>query len=245
MVPVLYNHVPFFKEYREPMVGGGTFFLYLRSLHYNKNFWINDLDYRLYCFWKTVRDKPYELVEAINQIIHDYKDGRDLFEYANEKIDSVSNEFDIAVFYYILNRISFNGAAQLSGFSSSSYNNFMKSKALNKILQNSILLRDVKITNMDYADVLLEEGDDVFAYLDPPYFDVNLLYGINGVIHKNFDHNRFKEICDKTKHKILITYNQHKYIEELFSQYVIIREDLFYSMTSDKRKVTNLIIKNY
>ena len=43
-----------FSEYREPFVGGGSLFIYLRQKRPDLKIWINDLNYELYCFWKYV-----------------------------------------------------------------------------------------------------------------------------------------------------------------------------------------------
>ena len=53
-------------EFREPFVGGGYVFFAIGSLFQNriKSYWINDLNYDLYCFWKQARDHDPGLVEA-------------------------------------------------------------------------------------------------------------------------------------------------------------------------------------
>ena len=43
------------SEFREPFVGGGSVFFAIRSLFQDriKSYWINDLNYDLYCFLET------------------------------------------------------------------------------------------------------------------------------------------------------------------------------------------------
>ena len=55
------------SEFREPFVGGGSVFFAIRSLFQSriKSYWINDLNYDLYCFWKQVRDNAPDLVETL------------------------------------------------------------------------------------------------------------------------------------------------------------------------------------
>ena len=63
------------------------------------------------------------------------------------------------------------------------------------------------------------KGDDVFIFLDPPYFSAmkSALYGKNGKMHKGFDHQRFAEVMKRCKHKWLITYDDSEYVRDLFS----------------------------
>lgn len=42
--------LPPFREFREPMVGGGSVFFRVRQMYPNRSYWINDLNYELYCF---------------------------------------------------------------------------------------------------------------------------------------------------------------------------------------------------
>lgn len=41
-----------FSEYREPFVGGGSVFIYLKQKFPHIKFWINDLNRELFLFWK-------------------------------------------------------------------------------------------------------------------------------------------------------------------------------------------------
>lgn len=78
---------------------------------------------------------------------------------------------------------------------------------------------ETKITNLDYQEIIDESGEDVFIFLDPLYYSAtkSALYGKNGNLHKCFDHKRFAEVMKKTSHKWLITYDDSRYIRNLFS----------------------------
>jgi DNA adenine methylase len=55
--------IPDFNEYREPFVGGGSLFIYLKQLSPDKKFWINDLYKPLYYFWFQTKSNPEELLQ--------------------------------------------------------------------------------------------------------------------------------------------------------------------------------------
>lgn len=79
---------PKIKDYREPFVGGASVFFAIRSIFQNHidAYWINDLNYDLYCFWKQTRDSVTKLVNAISDTKANYSNGRVLFdEYTHAK----------------------------------------------------------------------------------------------------------------------------------------------------------------
>src|SRR6185437_160577 len=45
------------REYREPMVDGGSVFLHARAEGIARKYWINDRFTELISFWQTVQDK--------------------------------------------------------------------------------------------------------------------------------------------------------------------------------------------
>lgn len=85
---------------------------------------------------------------------------------------------------------------------------------------------------MDYEEVVKAEGENVFIFLDPPYFSAtkSALYGKNGKLHKGFDHERFAETMKSCNHKWLITYDNCEYIKDLFSFANISEWNLMYGM---------------
>lgn len=50
-VPKVLAFMPAFKEFREPIIGVGSFFLNLNERFPERVFWINDLNRDLFSFW--------------------------------------------------------------------------------------------------------------------------------------------------------------------------------------------------
>jgi DNA adenine methylase len=61
------------------MVGGGSVFLRVKQIYPRCQYWINDINYELYCFWKMTRDNVGALVDAVREIKERRQDGRQLF----------------------------------------------------------------------------------------------------------------------------------------------------------------------
>ncbi|MBX0310482.1 MAG: DNA adenine methylase, partial [Sulfurihydrogenibium sp.] len=96
-----------------------------------------------------------------------------------------------------------------------------------------------------------EDGEDVFIFLDPPYYSTikSKLYGKNGDLHLNFDHERFASNMKKCQHLWLITYDDCIEIRELFSFAYIYPWELQYGMNNyrqgNAKKGKELFIANY
>lgn len=245
-------HVPLdFTEYREPFVGGGSVFLGIKQLNNPvKSYWINDLNHDLYCFWQSARDDIEALAEKVTEIKQKYTDGRELFEYFT-CADLKLNEFGRAVRFFVLNRITFSGTVDSGGYSQQAFERRFTDSSISRLRLISPLLSSVQITNQDYAELLFQEGDRVFIFLDPPYFNAtkSRLYGFRGGLHTSFDHERFAANMRRCPHKWLITYDDSLEIRKLFSFANIVEWTLQYGMNNYKQefaaKGKELMIKNY
>ncbi len=246
-------------EFREPFVGGGSVFFALRSIFgtHIKSYWINDLNYDLYCFWKQARDNVRELVDELRKIHTTTEDGRTLFEKLTKDRDLLCSnkerlsEFDRAVRFFVLNRITFSGVVDSGGYSQSAYEKRFTLSSIDRVNLISRALVGVNITNEDYTASLFDESNDVFIFLDPPYWKAkgSKLYGTRGTLHTAFDHHLFAENMKKCKHKWLITYDDSPIIRKLFDFADISEWTLQYGMNNygkdSSAKGKELFIKNY
>ena len=250
---------PNIKEYREPFVGGGSVFFAIRSIFQDHidAYWINDLNYDLYCFWKHTRDNVDDLVESIGKIKREYKNGRILFNELTKDKDLLSAdkgvlpEFERAVRFFILNRISFSGIVDSGGYSQAAYDKRFTDSSIERVKMISQYLTKVHINCGDYPDLLFQEGKNVFIFLDPPYWKTteSKLYGTRGTLHTTFDHERFAENMKKCSHQWLITYDDSPVIRKLFDFADICEWTLQYGMNNfmkdNAAKGKELFIKNY
>jgi len=250
------------KEFREPMVGGGAVSLVVKQLYPNVKVKINDLNYDLICFWKTLRDNPNELINEVKKIKETYKvcskpfselgstvacslaskcddialDGRKLYD---ELItNNNGNEFERAVRFFVLNRITFSGTVDSGGYSQQAFEKRFTNSAIEKLKLVSNIIKDFEITHGDYEKLLFENGKGVFIFLDPPYYSTtkSKLYGTKGELHVSFDHKRFADNMKKCKHLWLITYDDCIEIRDLFNFAYIYQWELRYGMTTRKGK---------
>lgn len=243
--------IPHFKEFREPFVGGGSVFITLKQMFPDRSFWINDLYFELYNFWIQSQKNLYQVVEKVEEWKQRFRDGRELYVYLKEGMDNFSS-IEKASAFFVINRITFSGTTEAGGFSNQAFLKRFTHSSIQRLLSiKSILSNNVKITNLDYEEVVKAPGSDVFIFLDPPYFSAtkSALYGKNGALHKQFDHERFARVIKECPHRWLITYDNCQYIKDLFSFAHIVEWSFSYGMRNQTPQSNQLgkelFIANY
>ena len=248
IIPLIPND---FSEFREPFVGGGSIFIAVKQrIKNNAVFKIDDLNYDLYCFWIYVKNNVFDLVEEISRIKKTATDGRELFKFYTDN-NKEWTDFERAVRFFTLNRITFSGTVDSGGYSQQAFERRFTLSSIERIKFLSPILKNVQISHGDYEHLLFLEGESVFIFLDPPYLEPtkSRLYGKNGHLHTSFDHERFAENMKKCKHKWLITYDDNPEIRDLFEFANIYEWELQYGMNNYKqekaKKGRELFISNY
>lgn len=214
-LPMILSFVPSFSEYREPFVGGGSVYLALKQKQSNAKFWVNDLNKELYFFWFMLKENPEALISEIQNVKDSKINGKELYTSLLAPADR--NPLDRAVRFFLLNRMTFSGTIESGGYSQESYEKRFTQSSIERLKETSPLLKKTEITNSDFSEVLSREGDDVFIFLDPPYFTASKLYGKKGDLHEAFDHERFADVMKTCKHRWLITYDDCPEVREMFS----------------------------
>ncbi len=242
--------IPDFDEFREPFLGGGSVFIYAKQRYPNKKFWVNDIYFELYKFWEMAQKDVNSLIDKIYEWREKFPVGKELHQFLNKNIETFNNTERAAAFF-IYNRITFSGPSLSGGFSEHAFTGRFTESSIQRLNKFAEVIKDSKITNLDYEEVVNAKGKNVFVFLDPPYYSAtkSALYGKNGNLHKGFDHERFANVMQKCSHKWLITYDDSKFIRELFSFANITTWNLTYGMRNvnenSDQNGKELFISNY
>lgn len=200
------------KTYLEPFAG--SLAVLLRKEPHEIEV-VNDLDTRLVAFWRTVRDKPDKITNALAATPY----ARDEFNHALETIDTETDEIEFARKVFVILRQSRKrstsaapGNFRGSGDSRGPGNVFAKS--VSTLPDVAKRLQGVVIENTDALD-LIERWDkpDTVMYLDPPYVGETRTARDYTVENAGIDfHKALVEIISQSKARIILSgYDHHAY----------------------------------
>jgi DNA adenine methylase len=251
-IPQIINYLPeHFTEYREPFVGGGSLFIYLKQKNPQLECWINDLNVDLYNFWLLAKEENQKLCDETWKLKQKHSDGRKLFEFLTKQNVEELSKLERAVRFFVLNRITFSGTIEAGGYSQKAFESRFTDSSLERLVPLEGLLENVRITNCDYRQVLTPSEQKVFTFFDPPYLSAtkSKLYGKKGALHTAFSHEEFADSLQKYQHNWLVTYDDSEDIRKNFPFATIYEWELQYGMNNYKQakaaKGKELFISNY
>ena len=229
-VKILKNYIPKdCKEIISPFFGGGSFEIYCKNN--NIKVYANDKFEPLINFWISLKENPNDLIKEIEKYLLLTKD--DFLLYRKRLLDKSLDSLIRACYYFIVNRSSFNGSTCSGGFSQqASVKRFNKS-SIERL--RKINLDNIVFYNMDFCDFLDLYNDDIFIYVDPPYYIKNQLYDLN----EEFNHEKLHKTLE-TKKNWILSYNDCDFIRDLYKDYKITELSWKYGM--NKNKISNEIL---
>lgn len=249
-VKLISTLIPEFDEFREPFLGGGSVFIHTKQRFPNKKFWVNDLYFELFKFWEMTQKDVDALVEKIYEWRGRFLIGKELHKFLNENLNGF-DDLERAAAFFIYNRITFSGTSLSGGFSQGAFAGRFTESSIERLNEFANVVGGATITNLDYEELLKRDGENVFIFLDPPYYSTtkSALYGKNGNMHKSFDHFKFAGAMKNCRHKWLITCDDNEYVRDLFSFASVIPWNLTYGMRNvterSDQKGKELFISNY
>ncbi len=240
-----------FKEFREPMFGGGSLTLYLAQLYPNRKFIGGDLNKDLICFWQSLKENPEELIERVKLLKKQFhNNGRELYSYLISRREKKKDCLQRGVEFFVLNRITFSGTVDSGGYSEQAFQKRFTDSSIERLKEVVPVIKRIEFFHGDYSVLLQKEGEGVVIYLDPPYYGNknSRLYGKRGNLHSEFNHRRLFEEVKKTSHRVLITYDDNDFIRELYKDFYQLEWNLNYGMSSftgKNKRGKELLIANF
>lgn len=221
-----------------PFFGGGSFEFYMCK-KYGSKLIVNDKFKPLYSFWSCVKYRNRELCDKLKMYLGNVD--KDIFINMRKTIIDENNILMQACKYFIINRCSFSGSTLSGGFSQESSKKRFTESSINRI--SELNLDKLTLSNIDFVDFMNTNIENGFIFLDPPYYLGNnsKLYGSNGDMHENFDHDKLYDIL-KSKKNWIMTYNNCDFIKNMYKNFEILEVCWSYGMNKSKESSEIVII---
>ena len=261
------------RNYIEPFFGGGAVFFELYNRGLIDTAIIADANLYLVTLYKTIQNKPTDLVEQLSFLKKKYlmleADERAEFFYEIRKsfneITIEQNFVDIkkSAELIFLNKTCFNGLYRVNkkGEFNVPHGSYSNPAVYDEdlILNVSEALQNVEILHCDFEDVVKEANSDSFVYYDPPYRPLSKTASFTSY-SMPFDDSeqiRLSEIfktLDKKGVKQLLsnsdpyTFSEDDFFEKLYGDFLIERVFASRAINSkaEKRgKISEILVRNY
>ena len=239
--------------------GGGSFEFWLDEKYLFKQVIANDRFYPLYNFWNQLKLDPKKIMSIMTEEFNLHM-SKEQFQESGEILKNFTQYCchptyggcysENAVRYFLMNRSSYSGATLSGGWSKGGRQPDECPSCVKNLMNLDIRHFHFKCEDIFDIDKYHQLGDGsskTFFFFDPPYHleKGSKLYGKNGDLHKDFDHDRFYKFADdlhstfdKCKHQSwMICYNDCEWVREKYKDYHIIPLEWSYGTSSKSSEV--------
>ncbi|EAD5882670.1 DNA adenine methylase, partial [Listeria monocytogenes] len=205
---------------------------------------INDYDYSIYCFWKSVLDYTDELIDMINSSEVTIEEWFRQKEIRKDIYDHSVVEVGFSTLF--LNRTNRSGiidkAGPIGGYQQTGNYlidcRFNKEKLIEKILKIAQVKDKIEIYNLealDFIDDVIKVEKNGFTFFDPPYYQKG--QGLYTNFYSTGDHQTLSQkIINELKNKKwIVTYDLAPEISRMYNKIDSICFTLSYTLQEKKR----------
>ena len=243
----LIEWMPDHDNYFEAFAGGLSVFFKKKKAKWSA---VNDLDSDISNLYYVCSRK--DLFKEFKELAFYLVQSKDIYDIIRENIKEGKGKFEIpnvqrAVDYFFYISTSFNNRP---GTSLSKNANKWGNDLLEKVAYSRKKMEDVYISNMDVNDFIDKYigTEKAFWFFDPPYYVANDTEYYSHVFRR-YHHERFsksiKKLATKSNANIMITYDDHPKVRELFDGFYIKEVGVKYSSTYETVDTNEIVITNY
>ena len=259
--------------YIEPFVGGGAMLFHLlQTFPHITHAVINDINPNLTNCYRVVRDRPADLLHALQEVQEAYyacttqEARRQMYMKQRARFNcSPPDDIENATLFIFLNRTCFNGLYRVN--SKGQFNvpcgSYVRPLLCDAetIYADSELLQRVEILTGDFEETLTWAGTTTLCYLDPPYRPLSNTSSFNDYAKETFDDNeqrRLKRFCDQidgrgiafmmSNSDCLAKDGTDRFFDDLYAGYRIERVWASRNINANplkRGKLTEIVVTNY
>lgn len=204
---------------------------------------INDINGDLITLYRVLQNHLEEFVRYFKWSLI----SRDEFERQLAVAPHTLTDIQRSARFYYLVRTSFGAKAykQSFGVANSQPPRLNFDRIAEDLTEAHLRLSRVTIENLDYEALIKRyDGEHVFFYIDPPYWDCESDYG-KGLFDKS-DFTTLHDTLAKAKGQWMVSINNVPQIRQLFKDFYIKEVKTKYSINGNRSvPVTELLITNY
>jgi len=212
-------------SYAEPYAGGAGLALRLLFEEYVDYIYINDLDFSIYSFWKTIIENSDRFCSWIDEVDVSMETWH---HYKNVQMESSPNDyFKLAQSTFFLNRTNISGVIKggvIGGLAQQGEYKinvrFNKKDLIDRIQKIARFRNRIYVSNFDGIEFVkkLDQGkENVFIYLDPPYYQKGAGLYMNA--YSKEDHKKLSQYVHRIRKKWMVSYDYHEFILNLYKEH--------------------------
>lgn len=216
--------------------------------------WLNDIDYGITAFWKSVYFHPLKFLNKIKRYepkVSDFYEFKEILDGLTSNPKGIEDVTDIALIKLAIHQISYSGLGAMAGGPIGGQNQtsaytvgcrWNKNKISKSVWDAYNLLNrsEIRITSWDFEEVLKDKKSEGLVYLDPPYYEQGKnLYSCS---FSDYDHWRLSEQLYCRENWVL-SYDDNPTIRRFYNFATIHEVDATYTIKTARKK-TELIIVN-
>lgn len=267
-------------KYIEPFTGGGAVFFELASKYDFKEIILNDINKELILTYTIIRDNVHRLISELAKLqetfLNSEPDKREEMYYQirdrfntnklNFNYDTNSEEaIHHSSYFLFLNKTCFNGLYRenKSGLFNVPFGKYKNPTIVDSdnLIRVSNILKNVKLTNVDFEELTPFVNNNTFVYIDPPYRPLNITSSFSSYSKGNFNDDDqirlakwYKTLSANGAYLMLSNSNpkntnkEDNFFEKLYGEFVIREVSASRSINSKGNKrgtISELAITSY
>ncbi|MDR2047037.1 MAG: DNA adenine methylase [Clostridiales bacterium] len=243
--------------YCEPFIGGGALLFDLQpNIAY-----INDINDELINVYSVIKSDVEALITALQAFRNEAGYFYAVRDWDRNRLEyRTRSDVERAARIIYLNKTCYNGLFRVNnaGEFNSPFGSYRNPNIVNaptlRAVSSYLNTATIRLTSLDYTEVLKTLPKGTFVYLDPPYDPVSDTSGFTGYSRGGFtrdDQIRLRECCDDLDAgglKFMLSNSATDFIKEQYAAYHITVVQAKRAVNSDFTKrgeVEELVVRNY
>lgn len=202
--------------------------------------------YVVYEFWKCMQVDPQRVYDIVT--CEDFKFNHpEMFPVLQEHWHTYSNPYLRSAMFFLLNRCSEKGLISSGELSHDNYTSLSINYLKRYKISEKFNLKYVPAPGAELTTFLTDNTESDFLYIAPGNFSYNLFeQGKSmGPEQTSVNNRKLQQFFNDTKSKVILHYNYHAGIANLYGDKELILIDQYGRRTTDLEKSKEVIIANF